>query len=537
MDQDGVGMKVIGVRPVGRIFPAECARSSVLPGVARDVDDFQDPDRFAPAAAAEPATLDACLPVMDDPAARAVRDLELQSRLAEVRRTLALVNYIESFTAEAKRKRRADGIDGRDIVTLADGQGEMRRFWTDDQLVRADEDAAIMYVAQALGWSEYRAARLYDSTVTARSSLPSVWEWFRDARVSTLALGKVAHAAHKLRTQQAIDRLDKRAPRAAAQLRPGELDRWLKRFIANEEPEAHTARFAEAVRHRYVSVRPAEEHDGMSILTALLPTVTAQAVSGKLRAMARSPLQPVPHNPVILGLADPRATAEDELGCDVPADVAAAGYTVSEEDWLREQVEEAFAEVDGELTSHPAPARSPQAYADGDKRSLAQREADLLCAWMLGAEHAEALPIEAHIGLLVPLETLTEESDAPGITRDRSDAVPAPVVRQLIRDPANRIRWHRVSARPVHGGSFHDELDVLSHTYHGYQVPKILREALWFREGVCQAPGCTVAAERGDIDHITPWPAGATRGENLQILCRRHHRLKTAGHQFTSKGG
>lgn len=533
MDIEAVGTRVVEVRPVGRIHPAECARSSVLPGAARDVDDFQDPDRFAPVAAAEPATLDDCLPVMDDPAAEMVRDLEIQSRQLEVRKTLALVHYVESFTAEAQRQRRADGVDGRDVVTVADDQGERRQFWTEDELVRTDEDAAIMYVAQALGWSEYRAGRLYDSAVTARSRLPRVWESYRGARVSTLALGKVAQAANKLTTQQAVDGLDKRAARVAARLRPGELDRWLKRFIADAEPDRHAERFAEAVRHRYVSVRPAEEHESMSILTALLPTVTAQAISGKLRAMARSHVQPVPHNPVVAEPADPRAEAADGSGNEVPADIAAAGYTVSEEDWLREQVEQAFADLDEELVPPPAEMRQPQAYVDGDERTLGQREADLLCAWMLSAEHTDALPVEAQVGLLVPLQTLTEESNAPGVMRDRSDAVPAQVIRQLIGDPANRIRWHQLTTGPPRDNL--DDFDVLSHTYSGYQVPQILREALWFRDGVCQTPGCTVPAERGDIDHIMAWPHGDTRAENLHVLCRRHHRLKTAGHQFTSR--
>lgn len=533
MGNEAVGTRVVEVRPVGRTYPAERARASVLPGVARDVDDFQDPNRFAPVGSAEPSTLDDCLPAMDDSAAQVVRDLEIQSRQLEVRKILALAHYVESFTAEAQRQRRADGIDGRDVVTVADDQGEIRRYWTEDQLARTDENAAIMYAAQALGWSEYRTARLFDSAVTARHRLPTVWEWFKDARVSPVALGKVAQAANKLTTQKAIDRLDKRAPGAAARLRPGELDRWLKRFVANAEPQRHADRFAEAVRQRYVSVRPAEEHDGMSILTALLPTVTAQAIRGKLGAMARSHVQPVAHNPVIVEPTDTRSAVAGGSGDDVPADIVAAGYTISEEDWLREQVEEAFADVDEEFVSPPAEMRRPQAYVDGDERTLAQREADLLCAWMLSAEHTDALPVDAQVGLLVPFQTLTEGSDAPGITRDRSDAVPAPVVRQLIGDPGNRIRWHQLTTGPPRGNL--EDFDVLSHTYSGYQVPQILREALWFRDGVCQTPGCTVPAERGDIDHITPWPDGSTQAANLQVVCRRHHRVKTAGHRFTNR--
>ncbi|WP_328821868.1 HNH endonuclease signature motif containing protein [Nesterenkonia haasae] len=52
-----------------------------------------------------------------------------------------------------------------------------------------------------------------------------------------------------------------------------------------------------------------------------------------------------------------------------------------------------------------------------------------------------------------------------------------------------------------------------------------------FRDGTCQAPGCTVAAQCCDIDHQHPWEAGGeTTGENLWALCRRHHRMKSHGH-------
>lgn len=55
------------------------------------------------------------------------------------------------------------------------------------------------------------------------------------------------------------------------------------------------------------------------------------------------------------------------------------------------------------------------------------------------------------------------------------------------------------------------------------------------RDGVCRHPGCTVPAEHCDIDHIhrynhtDPDQGGPTDTANLHVLCRRHHRLKTAG--------
>ena len=40
-------------------------------------------------------------------------------------------------------------------------------------------------------------------------------------------------------------------------------------------------------------------------------------------------------------------------------------------------------------------------------------------------------------------------------------------------------------------------------------------------------PGCTTPAEFCDIDHVIPYPLGATHPSNLACLCRKHHHLKT----------
>jgi hypothetical protein len=41
-------------------------------------------------------------------------------------------------------------------------------------------------------------------------------------------------------------------------------------------------------------------------------------------------------------------------------------------------------------------------------------------------------------------------------------------------------------------------------------------------------PGCTRPARRTDVDHRLPWPLGLTDPDELQCLCRRHHRAKQA---------
>ncbi|SDE00066.1 protein of unknown function [Mycolicibacterium neoaurum] len=51
----------------------------------------------------------------------------------------------------------------------------------------------------------------------------------------------------------------------------------------------------------------------------------------------------------------------------------------------------------------------------------------------------------------------------------------------------------------------------------------------------CCFPGCGKPAQRCDIDHVTPWPAGATHPGNLRPLCREHHLLKTVKTGWTPK--
>ena len=65
-----------------------------------------------------------------------------------------------------------------------------------------------------------------------------------------------------------------------------------------------------------------------------------------------------------------------------------------------------------------------------------------------------------------------------------------------------------------------------------YRPPAALAGLVVDRDVTCTFPGCRVPAGRCDLDHIRPFderlPAEhQTRVDNLQALCRHHHRLKT----------
>jgi hypothetical protein len=42
----------------------------------------------------------------------------------------------------------------------------------------------------------------------------------------------------------------------------------------------------------------------------------------------------------------------------------------------------------------------------------------------------------------------------------------------------------------------------------------------------CAHPGCDRPSTECELDHIVVWPLGETSTDNLQPLCRRHHKCK-----------
>ncbi|MGJ9422326.1 DUF222 domain-containing protein [Aeromicrobium sp. CF3.5] len=161
-----------------------------------------------------------------------------------------------------------------------------------------------------------------------------------------------------------------------------------------------------------------------------------------------------------------------------------------------------------------------KAMGADDPRTLAQRQADLLASWLTNNEDGET-SIHAHIAVKLSAETFTGARDGFAESADGSWSCPASWV--LSPDLVANPIWHRLIVDPVTD-------DVLAHQYLGRLAPESLKLALLFRDGVCQAPGCLVPADRCDGDHRQPWPDGPTSGENMWPLCRRHHILK--GHRI-----
>jgi hypothetical protein len=130
-----------------------------------------------------------------------------------------------------------------------------------------------------------------------------------------------------------------------------------------------------------------------------------------------------------------------------------------------------------------------------------------------------AARVNAHIGVVVSLETILGLSDAPG-TVAGSGAIGASAVRELVTECGTRSSLYRLVADP--DGAL---LDVGRLRY---QVSDAQRAFVSARDVTCRFPGCGVRATRCQVDHAIAWEdGGPTDAVNLGALCIRHHNLKT----------
>jgi hypothetical protein len=158
---------------------------------------------------------------------------------------------------------------------------------------------------------------------------------------------------------------------------------------------------------------------------------------------------------------------------------------------------------------------------DSDNRSPTQRRADALvelCRDYL--DHGDT-PIRGgekpHLSLLVSLEAL-EGRNGYTCQLDDCGVVTPEIARRLACDAG-------ISRIITNGAS--EPLDVGRRTR---TIPAAIRRALVLRDGGCVIAGCDRPARWCDGHHIVHWvDGGPTSLKNLELLCRRHHRMTHDG--------
>ena len=200
----------------------------------------------------------------------------------------------------------------------------------------------------------------------ARTKLPCVWEAWESGTLSSTQVGAIVDKAHRLKRADSLARLDSEVVAVATARTVAQLRRWLARFVDRVEPDRTEDRHRDARRERRVYVEVGE--DGMSWLSALLPSTEAAAIDTLVEAAARA-----------MG-------STDQYGDDRTHDQKRA---------------DAFSDL-------------------------------LLGSSEAGSGHSGARDgARIDIGVVVPIQSLLGLSDAPGETIDRSASVPASYIRSL----------------------------------------------------------------------------------------------------------
>ena len=155
--------------------------------------------------------------------------------------------------------------------------------------------------------------------------------------------------------------------------------------------------------------------------------------------------------------------------------------------------------------------------------SADNKRADALTAILSAALSDSLETVKPHrrpvtVNVTIDLPTLLGLAENPGQLSGYG-AIPASVARELASDAT----WKRFITDPQTG-------NLLDYGREKYEPPQALVDFLLARDRTCRFPGCRQPATRSDIDHAHSWDSGGeTNIENLGLLCRRHHRLKTHG--------
>lgn len=413
--------------------------------------------------------------------------------------SLSVEALVDALVALQQRVAAAQAELAAAVVALAD-----RRIADDEadavsDRLRAGQARPGEFVADevslALTMSVWEAQRLLARSRRLRTGLPTVWAAGLAGRLGQPRLVAIDRAARLVLDAHVLAMLDEQVVEVAAAKTGKQLDRWLQRFLAVQEPDAYAHRHQVTFADRHVSVGQALH--GVGYVSGLVSGPDAQLIDTRLDSLARS-----------CGAADPRSLSQrrSDLFADLLLDRVSVTPSRSDDeadgpvDVLEvEVIDPDTGEFLGTL-QQPVDADGEPIDAPGTGLVLQPREG-----------------VPAQIGVIVPLSSLTGESDLPGQLTDRSHCPPAEQVRELAAAPGTL--FYRLLSDP--------QGHLLDVTRMGRFATGQLGLAVKLRAGTCRFPTCTVPAERCDLDHHEPAPQGVTTATNLDPASRRHHRAKT----------
>ncbi len=285
----------------------------------------------------------------------------------------------------------------------------------------------------------------------------------------------------------------------AAEHTAGQLDRHLKRLLAEIDPATVATRRRRALAERGVWIQ--HRGDGTADLSARLDSTDAEQVYAAIRAVAMAAQR-----------ADSATADPTGGGADGADGAGAAGPGPSDSGRARDCADtgRAFA---AEAARRPFDLRMADALVD-----LIIAPGPNVASGASGTSDGrptDGVVVATQINVTIPIDSLAGITDTPGQLSGYG-LLPADLVRRLA---AGDTRWRRILTDRVTGA-------VLDVGTWSYRPPAGLARHVRIRDVTCRFPGCTVPARECDLDHLIPFPEGATSSENLHSLCRRHHRIK-----------
>ena len=342
------------------------------------------------------------------------------------------------------------------------------------------DDAEREDVAAALRLSGSTAQMRIDVARTLVNHLPNTCSALAMGEISashaTVIAKETANAIRDGISELAIYKIEERALAHAEFHTPGQVANKVRTTIAQLAP----AEFEEVVDRARETRRVScyNEADGMATVVAILPAQDAQTVMKSIEA-----------------------------------------YILK----MNEIDEKKRAAADHKRANSSSASNSSSATDTWSLLSADNKRADALTAILSQALAGNVDEVRPHrrpvtVNVTIDLPTLLGLAENPGQLSGYG-AIPASVARELASDAT----WKRFITDPQTG-------NLLDYGREKYEPPQALVDFLLARDRTCRFPGCRQPAYRADIDHAQSWESGGeTKPENLGLLCRRHHRLKTHG--------
>ncbi|WP_372700106.1 DUF222 domain-containing protein [Arthrobacter sp. JSM 101049] len=457
---------------------------------------------------------------------------------------LARFAEAEKFRAAAMLHDEAQhAVDPR-LEALENRRGMQISMRTGRIMSYAATQSAVMEIALVQGLSQGQAHRVLEQAETLVMDTPEVLESMALGRIGTSHVQRILeHTQHIIPDPLPLPRKEadeatkeewerevaQRAAKARADRRdfgadmlalapgksPSQLRARGRQVLEKYYGHTFTKRSRTALRDRRITLE--EARDGMTWFSGYLPTASCQAIFSKIDAMARL-LKSDPDSAAAVSRAaaqergetmadpepDPAETRTmDQLRADVFTDMVPNGPR-------GQGLEAVNAEVYVAIPATMLPG------TPGGPTSTDHTPSDGTGPGSASADHTAAKPPTGTVAVA---------------TAELPPGAPVPTLLgggPIDQDSAARLMnaaktWWRLVTDPITGA-------VVTFGQKRYRPTAAQRAALQFRDGGCTTPGCTGPARHCEADHTNEWQdGGGTDIANIQLRCRRCHRMKSLG--------